>query len=201
MKYDELKALVTGKGFHWFEGELNLNFIWRRTSDTFTNYFTDFLSIGYTENGINQVLEIPCTTKPGLNGAGAILNPPTVNGVTGTDVICGDQQCLGTWQFVDEPTGKHYPFDKEFFRQIKPINYYRDGQKVLTITSTGAHNSIDGTQWHKMSNPGAKGFPVNNWSEGCMGAQEPDFISILPLVRRSIAKYGNIFTGTIINNF
>jgi len=197
--YDDIKNRVLALNYEFFEGELNLNMIWERTSNIFTNKFSDFLHIAYQQNGQNLVLTIPATTKPGLNGEGAILNPPTVHGITGTDVIIPGQY-KGTWEWIDAPTGKPYPFDKEFFRQIKGVNYWRDGEKLLNITKNQEHdNTIDGTQWHKMSNPEASGFDVNNWSEGCMGAEEPVFKTIFSLVREAVAKYGPVFTGTLID--
>jgi hypothetical protein len=53
-----------------------------------------------------------------------------------------------------------------------------------------------------MSNNGTRGSgQVNNWSLGCMGAAHPDWITILPLVRRSVKMYGDKFTGTIVDSW
>jgi len=52
-----------------------------------------------------------------------------------------------------------------------------------------------------MSNVGTFGSgEVNNWSLGCMGAAEPEFKKILPIVRASVKLYGDKFTGTIIES-
>ena len=150
-------------------------------------------------------MTIPATTKAGIKGA--FDAPPTVEGITGTAVIIPGQY-IDTWKFIDVADGtnapkKGYPFDKEYFRQVKGIKYWRDGNKDLVIDHVQEQdNKIFGTQWHKMSNPGTYGSGlVNNWSEGCMGAVEPEFQKILPIVRESVKVHGDLFTGTIIANF
>ena len=200
--YDEIQAKVLAMGYQFFTGDLNLNMIWERTSHIFTNKMSDFLHVVYQQDGNNLVLTIPATTKPGLNGEGAILNPPTVHGVTGTDVIIPNAYS-GTWQFRDEGNflpGKGWPWNYPYFQQIKGVDYWRDGDKVLNITTTNEHISVDGTNWHVMSNKDTDGSGnVNNWSEGCMGSVFSEWNKILPVVRASVAKYGNIFTGTLID--
>lgn len=200
MTYQELKSLITAKGFLFYTDNLKLNCIWQRTSDIVTNHFTDFFHIAYLENGVEKVLSLPATTKAGIKGA--FDAPPTVEGITGTSVII-PWQYVDSWQFIDAPTGKGYPFDKEFFRQVKGIKYWRDGNKDQVVDHTQEQdNKIFGTHWHKMSQPGTYGSgQVNNWSEGCMGLAEPEFQKMLPIVRASVKLHGNLFTGTIITTF
>jgi hypothetical protein len=195
-KYQDLKDILLSKGFKFYSGKLNLNFIWERTNDVITNKFTDWLHIAYEdENNIQTVLTIPATTKPGIKGS--TDSPITYEGVTGTAVICAPQQCGGAWEFRDtDQEFSKYPY----FRQIKPINYWRDGDKDQMIDHVQQQNNkIFGTHWHKMSPNGSYGSGlVNNWSLGCMGSPEPEFKKILPLVRKSIPLHGKYFTGTII---
>lgn len=199
--YDEIVTAMQKLNYTFFAGEKNLNFIWERTSDEITNKFTDFLHIAYQSQGENLVFTIPATTKPGIKGS--IDSPVTYEGVTGTAIIIPGQY-HASWEFIDTPvppTGKHYPLDKEYFRQVKPVNYWRDGNKDLVVDHVQEQdNQIFGTHWHKMSNPGASGFGVNNWSLGCMGAEQPEFIKILPLVRSSVPLYGSVFTGTVLES-
>jgi len=192
--YDLVKKAVTAKNYKWFDGNLNLNVIWERTSDTITNMFTDFLHIVYTENNINKILTLPATTKPGIKGA--IDSPITYEGITGTSIIIPEQY-LSTWEFRDTNTEfSEYPY----FRQIKGINYWRDGNKDLVVDHTQEQDSkIFGTHWHKMSNIATYGSGlVNNWSLGCMGCPEPIWYAFLPIARESVKIYGNVFTGTIL---
>lgn len=195
--YNEIELALKKLNYNFFKGELNLNFIWERTSDIATNKFTDLLHIAYQENGVNKVLSIPATTKPGLKGS--LLEPVTVEGIKGTAVIQSPQQCLGAWQFRDTLLEfSHYPY----FRQVKPINYWRDFDKDLMIDRVQPQlKRIFGTHWHRMSQNNTYGSGnINNWSLGCMGAAEPEFKKILPLVRKSVKKWGNVFTGTILES-
>jgi len=184
------------KKYKFFLGNIDLNCIWERTSDEITNHFTDFLHILYLDNKKEIIITIPATTKPGLKGS--ILEPNTVAGITGTAIIIPDQY-LRTWEFRDtfEEFSK-YPY----FRQIAPINYWRDGDKDNHIDKVQLQKSkIFGTHWHKMSQIGTYGTgQVNNWSLGCMGAPEPEFKKILPIIRKSAKLYGNKFTGTILES-
>ena len=194
--YDVVKKAVINKGYNWFDGDLNLNIIWERTSDEITNRFTDFLHIVYSENNINKILSLPATTKPGIKGA--IDSPITYEGVTGTAIIIPNQY-LSAWEFRDVYNEfSEYPY----FRQVKKISYWRDGNKDLVVDHVQEQkNKIFGTHWHKMSNIRTYGSGyVNNWSMGCMGCPEPLWYAFLPIARESAKRYGNIFTGTIIES-
>lgn len=192
--YDDIKKAVEAKGYRFFENNKSLNFIWERTSDEFTNKFTDFLHVAYVEGGQKKVLTIPVTTKPGLKGS--VLAPVTVRGVTGTAIIKPGQY-PGAWEFRDTfDEFSHYPY----FRQVAPIDYWRDGDKDLILDRVNdEEDKINGTHWHIMSQVNKIGSGlVNNWSLGCMGAPEDEFEKILPITRESVKLYGNKFTGTIM---
>jgi len=195
--YQEVKDAVIAKGFKFYSGKLNLNFVWERTNDVITNKFTDRLHIAYEdESSIQRVLTIPCTTKPGIKGS--IDSPITYEGATGTAIICAPQQVGGGWEFRDtDKEFSRYPY----FRQVRPVDYWRDGDKDLVVDRVQQQNDkIFGTHWHVMSNkpPAFQSGNVNNWSKGCMGAQFADWDKILPLVRKSIPLHGKFFTGTIL---
>ena len=194
--YQQLKNTLLKKNYKFFTGNIDLNFIWERTNDTITNTFTDFLYIAYLNNGKENVLIIPATTKPGLKGS--ILEPGTVEGIKGTAIIKPGQY-LKSWEFHDtfkEFSG--YPY----FRQIGKIDYWRDGDKDTQIDKVqDQEDRIFGTHWHKMSQIGTYGSgQINNWSLGCMGAAEPEFKKILPLVRTSVKIWGTKFSGTILES-
>lgn len=192
--YDQLRAAVTKKGYKWFTKNLSLNFIWIRTSDEITNRFTDWLYVAWLELGGKEVICIPATTKPGLKGS--ILEPVTVEGVTGTAVIKPNQY-ISAWQFRDQYSGfSHYPY----FHQVGEVDYWRDGDKDNEIDKVNDQDKkIFGTHWHRMSQTDTYGSgQVNNWSLGCMGAPEPEFRKILPVVRGAVEFYGRMFTGTIM---
>lgn len=196
--YAQVKEAVKAKGYAWFEGAYNLNYIWERTSDDFTNKFTDFLHVCYqeTKDGAGTILTIPVTTKPGTKGS--VLDPITVRGVTGTAIIKPGQY-RGSWQFRDTfDEFSKYPY----FRQVKPIDYWRDGDKDLVVDRVNdEEDKINVTHWHIMSQVNKIGSgQVNNWSLGCMGGIEDEFEKILPVTRKSVAIYGLNVTGTIMES-
>lgn len=200
MDYQFLKKAIENKGYVFFDkGDYNLNFIWVRNDLHATNHFTDDLYIAYRVKDVETVLSVKCTTKPGLKGS--LYNPTTVEGITGTAIIkCG--QYRAAWQFRDTTDEfSHYPY----FRQIKAIDYYRDGDKDAEIDLINEQdNKIFCTHWHKMSNVGDKRkveqFEVNNWSKGCLGAPVVEWDKVITVARAAIKSgQGTSFTGTIIN--
>ena len=198
MNYKQLKQIVESKGYIFFDkGNYNLNFIWVRLDMIADNHFTDILYIAYKENGEEKVLQVKATTLPGLKGS--LYNPIKVRGVTGTAVI-QEGQYRGAWKFIDS----YKDFSKyPFFMQIKPIKYWRDGNKDNVIDEVNPEEAINGTHWHKMSNVGDKRkietFEVNNWSLGCMGCPVSEWDKVIELTRKAIKEGQScIFTGTII---
>ena len=199
MTYQDIKNSAVKNNYKFFSsGDFNLNFWWIRNDEHASNHFTDDLVIAYKENGIEKTLEIKCTTKPGLKGS--LYNPVTVEGITGTAVIMPGQYS-GAWQFIDSYTEfSQYPF----FRQIRGINYWRDGDKDNEIDEVNEQlNKLFGTQWHRMSNVGDKrqvaDYEINTWSLGCIGSIISEWDKVIALTRKCVAIYGNVFTGTIIN--
>lgn len=194
--YNQIKEAVIGLGYKWYEGAYNLNCVWERTNDEITNRFTDWMHICYqaVNDGQGLIYTIPATTKPGLKGS--ILEPVTVGGVTGTAIIIPGQY-LSSWQFKD--TYKEFS-SYPYFRQIKPVDYWRDGDKDTHIDKVQQQDDkIFGTHWHRMSQNDTYGSgQINNWSLGCMGSPEPEWEKILPIIKRGVANYGDKFTGTLI---
>lgn len=192
--YESIKKTILNKKFKWYEGQLNLNFVWERTSDVITNMFTDYVHIAYSENNVNKILSLPATTKPGIKGS--IDSPITYEGITGTAIMVPGQY-LSSWEFRDVYNEfSEYPY----FRQIKGINYWRDGDKDLIVDHVQQQNDkIFKTHWHRMSQTATYGSGlVNNWSLGCIGCPEPIWYAILPIVRESVKIYGVKFSGSII---
>jgi hypothetical protein len=152
--YQDIKQHVQSLGFRWFENPFSLNFVWDRTGYHADNVFNHWLHIAYKDDqGHEQVLTIPATTIPGLKGS--LLEPVTVDHITGTAVIKSPQQVVGGWQFHDTfDEFSKYPY----FRQIKPVDYWRDGDKDHEIDKVQEQDQkIFGTHWHRMSNNGTYG--------------------------------------------
>lgn len=206
--YEELEAVVKGKGYRWFENKMSLNFIWERTSRLFTDKFDDFFYVAFINlSGAKTVIWTPATTKAGLYSA---QNPTTVDGITGVAIIKPGQY-LSSWElftgdklakFLQANKIEKYPWVATHFRQIKPIDYYRDGDKDAVLEQ---QVEIDGkifyTQWHNMSRPGTYGSGlVQNWSAGCMGWPEPETHKFLPTVYDSVRLFGDIVSGTLLES-
>lgn len=190
--YQSLKNEVESKGFKFFLGELSLNFIWERTNSVkFTNLFDDYLHIAYVDGGIEKVLTVPCTTKPGTNKSA--LAPENPLGIA----IIQPGQYRGAWEFHDTTKEfSKYPY----FRQIAALNYWRDNTKDTKIDqSTCELVKILGTHWHIMSrlNTDGTGY-VNNFSEGCMGSYFSAWNKVIEVTRRSVKLYSTKFTGTLL---
>jgi hypothetical protein len=194
MEYNRIKQLVLDKDYKFFNGgDYDLNFIWERTSDTFTNYFTDKLHILYTVDNIEKIITLPATTKAGLYGKNTVTNPITVIGITGTAIIIPDQY-LSSWKFNTGNGTGTLPWGYPYFQQIRGIKYWRDADKDKVIDYVGEQdNKVFGTNWHIMKEP------INNWSIGCMGISYDDMLTkVVPITKEAITRWGDIFSGTII---
>lgn len=192
--YQQLKETCLKKGYKFFDtGDYNLNIIFERTNDVITNFFTDKLYIAYRKNGIEQVREFNATTKPGI--IGSIDSPVTVDGYTGTAIIVPNQY-TSAFQFINSyEEFTEYPY----FRLKGKLDYYRDGNKDLKVDkSVIVKGKNYKTHFHRMSKKGVTGKPVNNWSLGCIGVEEPNMKAIIPIVEESVKLYGDIFTITIL---
>ena len=200
MEYNDIKQLVLDAGYEFFEeGNYNLNMIWERTSDKFTNMFTDFLHTLYMIDGTPIKITLPATTKASLYGVGGVTNP-----VTGGTAIIVPGQYKSAWQFTMGNGTGIAPWGKPYFQQIQGINYYRDDTKDDTIDEINLEtNKIYGTNWHVMGEPLSSTRPGSlSWSEGCMGISEQDMISVLlPILTKANAIWGNVYTGTILKTY
>lgn len=211
MKQDELRETIKSKGYNFFDNSVNL--IGERTSDNFTNKFTDYLHVAYHDYKCNQkqVVTIPQTTVAGTLGNGGALNPITTGGInvaTGQqEVVKGvailkEGQYSKTYQFIDSYVGwLYYPY----FYQAAPVDVYRDGVINYTIDrDSPIHRGLFGINLHRMSNNGVVSQYLNfenvTQSQGCQGAIEPEFKKILPIIREDVKKFGNLFTYTLIQS-
>ena len=194
---NDIKKVIKDKNYKLFDkGDYNLNLVFERTNDTYTNYFTDILHILYKVNGKDVLLSLPCTTKPGIKGS--TDTPITYKDVTGTAVIIPDQYSR-SFRFIDS----YEEFSKyPYLRLIDnaKLKYWRDGDRDTTIDKNEEYLDNFHTHIHVMSNKGVIGKPINNWSLGCMGLEEPNMLKLNSLLRLSSALYGNIFTVTVLES-
>lgn len=208
--YEEIKKAVIAKGYIWFEGELNPNLIFERTSDKYTNAFTDWMYICYQEKGKNKIKSCRATTKPGLYGEGTILNPKMIEGIVGTAVVVPNQY-KGLWHMsffnrLEEGIScmSGNPHLCPSLRQIGDVTVWRDGNKDLMIDkdapkTTGGHYGIN---CHYMGNDQTPKIysddNLNNWSLGCFGAPLEDIYYLFLVLKYCSAKTGNIISMTLL---
>lgn len=194
LTYDVVKASYDAKGYRFFDdGAYNINIGFIRESDEFTNGLTDTGFIAYRdEKGEKRLFSAPATTKAGFSDA--IFKPKAVAGVVGVAVLVPGQYA-GTWQFVDSYAGwLQYPY----FQQIKDITVYRDFNGDKHIDKVQSQKGKFGINIHRMGNVGMLTKYLGNWSEGCLGYEEPNLKMALPIIRESVKRYGNIFTVTLL---
>lgn len=210
MNQEELRTIIKDKGYKFFDKSVNL--IGERTSDKFTNEFSDKLHIAYYDQNQNKnmVLTIPQTTKAGTLGEGGVYKPLTAGGLnvsTGQQeyikgvAVLKEGQYQKTYQFIDSYVSQlYYPY----FYQVAPVDVYRDNIINDYIDrNSPVHRGLFGINLHRMTNNSINSKQINydtvSQSQGCQGATEPEFKKILPIIREDVKRFGNLFTYTLIN--
>lgn len=205
--YKDLRTIVRRKGYKFFEGvavngkggrrlaPFNLNFIFVRESDEFSNLLDDKFYLAYLDKrGIEQVYCCDATTKAGWSDS--IFNPKVINGVKGVGVIMPGQY-QSSWEFVDSYIGwLRYPY----FKQSANIMVWRDYDEDLNIDKVQKSIAFpwQGFNLHRMGNAGVATNYLGNWSEGCMGWHPDDMATILDVMRKSATIYGPKITVTLL---
>ena len=196
--YEQLEQSCVRMGYKFFHGSVNL--IGERTSDIFTDSFTDRLHLAINK----RVISIPRTTKAGLY---YVKNPVTAYGlniktgayenIPGTAIL-KEGQYPSVYNFVDSYYGwLRYPY----FMQQAVVDVYRDKNLDNKIDRDAPiHRGLFGINLHRMSNTGQKVGIIHNWSAGCNGAEEPEFAKILPDVRADVKKFGSSFSYTLFKS-
>lgn len=193
LNYNMVKRVHAAKGYAFYDtGDFNLNIGFVRESNTFTDKLTDTFYIAYRELGVKRSFIAHATTKAGISPA--LLNPKVVAGMKGVAVVKPGQY-RGCWRLVDSYLGwLKYPY----LQQVKPITVYRDANADNTIDTNQEQEGLLGINVHRMSGIGMVGGILGNWSEGCMGMDEPNWRTALPILRESVKNYGDIFTLTLL---
>lgn len=184
-----LKAAVKNLGYDFFEnGDYNLNIIGIRANPGTPNKFDDAICVAYKENDEWKLKKYTCTTDPGLY---YLNNPCNVNGTA----ILKEGQYKGGFRI-----GRH----KDQYRalvQNKNLPLYRDNDRDNEHDMDESTVSVEmaGINIHHSSATGTS-TQVDKWSAGCqVFASISDFDEFMTLIDKSAAKYGNVFTYTLIN--
>ena len=184
INYTKLEEAVNAKGFKFFTGDMNINLIGVRSSDTLTNDFDDVLYIAMQVGDDKRVYVFnQFTTDPGhyylkkkfLNPKGcAILKPG---------------QYRGMFTF-----GKHRGKYDALVQQ-KPCTVYRDRTKDNKIDKKTEQKGIFGINMHHAYDS----EEVNKYSAGCQVHQDDyKLTKVLELCKMSAEVYGDSFTYTLL---
>ncbi len=148
-----LRDLIQEKGYVFYPN----NPYWLRMGDEITDRMSDYC-INVVDGKVVSIF--PATTKPGKYW---IYNPVTVGGITGTGcVVAGQYIDSHEWVEGGKWGGGGY------FKQVRPINVHRDGNKDLKLDKNIV---VQAPTWYGffMHSMGA-GTIIWNWSAGCLGA-------------------------------
>ena len=184
ISYSDLKRVVTGRGYKFFEGDLNINLIGVRKENIATNEFDDQLLVAIEIGGDKQVISFgDFTTDPGFYYLKKrFLNP---NGCA----ILKPGQYRGMFGF-----GKHrgkYPA----LVQKGKCTVYRDRNADNTIDVDTEQTGLFGINMHHAFD--AK--KIGKYSAGCqVHAHDEQLNVILALCRLSTVNYGPSFTYTLL---
>lgn len=131
--------------------------VYIRTDWSLTNTYDDFAVL----LDCGQLIECaPCSTTAGRYW---IMNPVTVGGITGTAVTVENQIVKDGWMFVTQRDWRTLWLKMPFFKQVKPFEIYRDGNKDNLINSGLKTRGIYGINAHR----GGLGSFIDRWSAGC----------------------------------
>lgn len=189
MTYDKLKNIITGLGYTFYEGEMNINMIGVRTNNTLSDYFDDVFYLAYQHNGENVLKEyLNFTTDPGLYYLqNKLLNPHGC-------AILKPGQYKGMWKI-----GMHgYKNPYEAFVQAKQCVVYRDRNK--DNHTDFLEESIDVGIFGINQHHGYSSKNVGANSAGCQVHKTKEQLNeVLTIAKESLKYYQNSFTYTLIN--
>jgi hypothetical protein len=183
----KLQGALKRKDAPFFTGELNLNLIGVRAADRHANTFNDVLCVVYDLDGKTVLDQYPITTDPGVYYRHNPIN------VLGTAVLKPGhyRRC---WQ-IGAHRGQYMALV-----QRGPMTVYRDGNKDRKIdVDAPTETGYFGINLHRASVNGYT-MAVDKWSAGCqVFANAAHFNEVMALARRSVAKYGNAFSYTLLD--
>lgn len=142
--------------------------VWVRTDMNLTNTFDDFVVL-LIDKEIKYVA--PCSTTAGNF---YVKNPITYGGITGT-AIAKKQQVIMSHQFISSANWKSLWLGMPYFKQMKAIEIYRDGNKDGKIDTQISTKGIYGINLHH----GGLGSIVDRWSAGCQVVPDKYWLEII----------------------
>ncbi|MEM9982266.1 MAG: hypothetical protein AAF734_07205 [Bacteroidota bacterium] len=194
-----LKKQVEAVGGTFFEeGDYNLNLIFERSSQRFTDLDDDTLYVAYRRLGLWEVVALRCSTKAGVfEGKDSLFNPVTVDGITGMATIVAGKQYAGVYKLADSKVNwLKYPY----FHQIGALAVYRDNTHDLTIdTDVPVQKGLFQIHIHRRGPVGLFNRFTDNYSIGCITLDTRYLDILVHLARQQIqAGHGNRFSFTLL---
>lgn len=138
------------------------SFVYLRTDNNLTDNYDDF-KVRFNNGKVDKIS--PCTTTA---GSFYVLNPITDEGITGTGIVC-EQQVLKAHRFITASNWRLLWLQEPYFQQIKPLKFYRDGDKDFNIDRDKIYTGLKGFNQH---HGGSMYHKIYNWSAGCMVTPE-----------------------------
>ncbi|HHY70526.1 MAG TPA: hypothetical protein GX519_02475 [Thermoanaerobacterales bacterium] len=165
-----------------------------RDGDPYSNTFNDFLFMLYHEKGELKGVVIEGTVDAGL---GSRKMPSHPDGVA---IIQHTKQYMGVYQYQNpKENPDHWGHrGNEAFRQIAPMDYWRDNNMDEKADFEGkTYTGIFNTNIHNM---GVLGINVNSWSEGCPGSVEQKMRLLYDIAKlQRDSGLGDIFSFAILH--
>jgi len=153
---DQIKKVLTKKGYKFFDDELNI--IGIRSKNNIANSFDDWLCV-IKDN--NEPLVFPITTDPGTYW---LNNPSSVDGTA----------ILVPGQYINSHKIGLHQGKYEVLKQDKPLKVWRDNNMDNVLDKEGKiYQGIFGINIHR-SNATSQSTVVEKWSAGCQVFQKVD---------------------------
>ncbi len=192
---EQIQNTLVLNNFKVFTEPYSCNLGGIRTKDNAANTFNDWLYCFY----YNEKKELAGVVIPGTTDAGVYYREHPMN-KNGTAIIQHNKQYRGVYQLQDpnkNPKQLGHNGQKAF-RQIKPMDYWRDNDKDAILESGGkTYTEIGFTNGHYM---GTVGVNVGNWSAGCWGSTVVNLNTLFAIADRQVNKLGSdIFSFTLIH--
>lgn len=186
--YSKVKAVVEKKGYKFFTGNLNLNFIGVRTANRKVNNWDDFFILCYQEGGKNIIwVNDQFTTDPGIYYmTQELLNPAGCG-------ILAEGQHSGIW-IIGQHLGKY----EAFVQKGNKVKAYRDRNKdsYMDFDPKTIQEGWFGCNMHH----GYDSLNVGKNSAMCqVHRYKKDLQYVLSIAKKSVPIYGDKFTYTLLN--
>jgi hypothetical protein len=186
----ELTSRLEELGHKIYREPWELNLVFIRTSQRFTNKFDDEAYwFWWNDKGELGFKSAKCTTKAGFYYA---LHPMGSNGTA----ILKEQQYLDSWKL-----GLHHS-DYAALVQAKPISVWRDNNKDSKLDNRAEETGSFYINIHRASK-NKESMIVGNWSAACIVLANPIMFQTLIRAVNQQLTLGkrDVFSPTILKNF